>query len=182
MNIGEEICGEWLRHAKGCEFVQYNLKTPEMPGEIDVIGLNLKHRTVYACEVAVHLITGLQYVKNKRPDNVRRLTTKLGKDIEYLRREFRDYDKVLMLWSPIVKDQREGSKYNQLRDVDEIVRAMRTKYGLEVQPVINETFQDALDELRKVARHETKELTSSVMRYLQVEERLRRHVNRLTQD
>jgi len=60
MNIGEEICGEWLRHVKQCEFIQYNLKTPEGQGEVDVIGLNMKTRTVYACEVAIHLTTGLQ--------------------------------------------------------------------------------------------------------------------------
>ena len=39
MNIGEEICGEWLRHVKGCEFVQYNVRTADVHGEIDVIGI-----------------------------------------------------------------------------------------------------------------------------------------------
>jgi hypothetical protein len=37
MNIGEEICGEWLRHVAKREFVQYNLRTPDEQGEIDVI-------------------------------------------------------------------------------------------------------------------------------------------------
>jgi hypothetical protein len=46
------------------------LKTPDVQGEIDVIGISLANRTVYACEVAVHLVTGLQYVKDSRPDNV----------------------------------------------------------------------------------------------------------------
>ncbi len=64
----------------------------------------------------------------------------------------------------------------------EIVQAIRSEYGLDVQPVINETVQDALEELRVIARRETKELTSSVMRYLQIEERLRRHVDRLTRE
>lgn len=41
MSVGEGICGEWLRHVKGCEFVQYNLETTEVQGEIDVIGINL---------------------------------------------------------------------------------------------------------------------------------------------
>jgi hypothetical protein len=65
MNIGEEICGEWLRHVKKCEFIQYNLKTPNVQGEIDVIGLNMKNRVVYACEVAIHLITGLAVCQRK---------------------------------------------------------------------------------------------------------------------
>ena len=55
MNIGEEICGEWLRHVRHCEFVQYNLKTPGVQGETDVIGISLAKRTVYVCEVGIHL-------------------------------------------------------------------------------------------------------------------------------
>src|SRR4029453_5592945 len=77
MNIGEEICGEWLRHMKGCDFVQYNVRTTPVQGEIDVVGINLEKHAVYACEVAVHLVTGLQYVKANQPDNVSRLTAKL---------------------------------------------------------------------------------------------------------
>jgi len=88
VNIGEEICGEWLRHTRGCDFVQYNVRTIEVQGEIDVVGINLEKRTVYACEVAVHLVTGLQYVKGNQPDNVLRLTHKLRKDVAYLRQGF----------------------------------------------------------------------------------------------
>src|SRR5277367_6802764 len=114
MNIGEEICGEWLRHVKQCEFIQYNLKTPDVQGEIDVIGLNMKTRTVYACEVAIHLITGLQYVKDKQPDNVNRLTAKFRKDIDYISNAFPDYARVFMLWSPVVRNQKTGAKHNQM--------------------------------------------------------------------
>lgn len=57
----EEICGEWLRHFCKCEFIQYNLKTPDIQGEIDVIGINLSDHIVYVCEVAIHLVTGLRY-------------------------------------------------------------------------------------------------------------------------
>ncbi len=60
VNVGEEICGEWLGHVKGCEFVQYNLRTPDVQGEIDVIGI--EHRTVY-CERRLKTAAGgtLQY-------------------------------------------------------------------------------------------------------------------------
>ncbi len=37
MNIGEEICGEWLRHVRACGFVDYNVKLPTGGGEIDVV-------------------------------------------------------------------------------------------------------------------------------------------------
>src|SRR3954468_11397163 len=102
MNIGEEICGEWLRHVKACEFVQYNLRTPDVQGEIDVIGICLATRTVYACEVGIHLVTGLQYVKSNQPDNVARLVAKFRKDIQYITKAFpvTEYKHEFMFWSP----------------------------------------------------------------------------------
>lgn len=180
MNIGEEICGEWLRHVRKCEFVQYNLRTPDVQGEIDVIGICLAEETVYACEVAVHLITGLQYVNDKRPDNVPRLTMKFRKDIQYIRKAFPKYKHVFMLWSPVVRNQVAGSKYNQLDDVRQIAAAIKTELGETVEPVVNEAFQAAIDALRTIAMEETKELDSSVVRFLQVEEHLRRHLKRLS--
>ncbi len=182
MNIGEEICGEWLRHVRKCEFVQYNLRTPEVQGEIDVIGINLAEKTVYTCEVAIHLITGLQYVKNNQPDNVSRLTAKFKKDIEYIRKAFPEYRHVFMLWSPVVKNQRAGSKHNQLEDIQQIVDKISCDLNATVEPVVNEKFQEALKLLREAAGAETKELDSSVMRFLQVEEHLGHHLIRLAQN
>jgi hypothetical protein len=47
--------------------------------------------------------------------------------------------------------------------------------------VINEEFKEALDLLRQVAARETKELDSSVIRLLQVEEHLAKHLKRPSQ-
>ena len=63
---GEELVGEYLRHIHGCEFVQYNLQTPDVQGQIDVIAINISERLLYVCEVAIHLVTGLLYVKGWR--------------------------------------------------------------------------------------------------------------------
>lgn len=179
MNIGEEICGEWLRHIRGCEFVQYNLKTPDVQGEIDVIGISLAERVVYACEVAVHLVTGLQYVKDARPDNVPKLSAKFRRDISYIRKAFPEYRHVFMLWSPVVKNQGASSKYNQLDDVRQVVDRIKQELAVTIEPVVNESFQEALDALRAFARSETKEADSAVVRFLQVEEHLARHLARL---
>lgn len=179
MNIGEEICGEWLRQIKNCEFVQYNLKTTQVQGEIDVIGINLSENIVYACEVAIHLITGLQYVKDRRPDNVPRLITKFQKDIDYIRAAFPDHKHIFMLWSPIVKNQKEGSKYNQLSDVFEITNTIERDRGVVIETIINIGFQKALTDLRNAARRETKEHDSTVMRYLQIEEHLKKHLEKM---
>jgi hypothetical protein len=176
INIGEEICGEWLRWKRGCEFIQYDLQPPGVQGDIDVLGLNTSEGKVYVCEVAIHLVTGLQYVRNNRPDNVKRLTHKLELGIRYVRQAFPEHQPQAMLWSPVVRDQRPGSKYNQVRDVQQIQANVVASTGVVVEAVINERYQEALLDLREVARKETKALASGVMRYLQVEEHLKKHL------
>ncbi len=91
MNIGEEIVSVYLQYIRGCEFIQQNLYTPDVQGEIDVVGINLKSKELYVCEVAIHLTTGLRYVKEKQPNNVNKLIDKFSKDIEYAQKYFPDY-------------------------------------------------------------------------------------------
>ena len=179
-NIGEEIAGEYLKFVKGCEFIEYNLYTPDVQGEIDVIGINIKEKSLYVCEVAVHLATGLQYVKNKAPDNVNRFLSKFRKNITYAEKYFPEYEKHFMLWSPIVKNQGANAKHNQLNDVNEIRAKLKEEYGHDLELVINQTYQNAMDKLRAVADKETKELKSPVLRLLQIEEKLCKHLKRFS--
>jgi hypothetical protein len=58
-NLGEEIAGEYLKVIKGCEFIEYNLYTPDVQGKIDVVGIDVvgidvKNKKLYVCEVATH--------------------------------------------------------------------------------------------------------------------------------
>ena len=174
---GEELVGEYLRHIRGCEFVQYNLRTSVVQGEIDVIGIDMANRKLYVCEVAVHLVTGLQYVKNKRPDNIARFISKFTKDIQYARTALPDYQHVFMLWSPIVK-RRTKPKYDQMSHVTTIQERLRDDFDIDLQLVINEQFQDCLVELRTFARRQGAAFTSPIMRLLQIEERLYAHLQR----
>ena len=50
--------------------------------------------------------------------------------------------------------------------------------GVEVVPVINQGFQDVMASLRSHAGRETKEMSSTVMRLFQVEEHLKRHLDK----
>jgi len=174
-NVGEEIAGEYLRICKSCDFIQYNLQNPDIQGEIDVVGISLKENTVYLCEVAIHLITGLQYVdqKTKQTNNVAKLIQKLEKDWKYAAKYFPKYKHVLMVWSPIVKSSRDGAKNNQLKDIDVIQKHFKDKHGIELQFVANQKYWECLQELRGYTLKETKELKSPVLRYLQIEEHLR---------
>ena len=179
INLGEEITAAYLRHIKSCEFIQQNLYTPDVQGEIDVVGIDLESRTIYVCEVALHLVTGLQYVKEGQPNNVNKLTEKFSKDIKYANKFFPDYEKHFMLWTPIVKRARPSAKHDQMRDIEEIKANLKERYGVTLECIINERFSQCLSELRDYARKETKELKSPVLRFMQVEEYLRRHIARL---
>ncbi len=84
MNIGEELVAAYLQAIKECDFTQQNLYTPDVQGEIDVVGIRLKNpRTIYICEVAIHLVTGLRYTKGSTSNNVDKLTEKFARDIEF---------------------------------------------------------------------------------------------------
>lgn len=176
-NLGEEIAGEYLKVVKNCEFIEYNLHTPDVQGEIDVIGINVKDKQLYVCEVATHLITGLQYVTQASPDNVERFLKKFRKNIPYANKYFPDYEKHFMLWSPIVKNQGPNAKNNQFNDVNEIKETLYGEYGFQLELVINHEYKQCLDQLREFARKETKELKSPVLRLMQIEEKLAKHLS-----
>ena len=177
-NIGEEICGEYLNHVKLCDFVTYNVTTPDTQGEIDVIGIALNKKAIYVCEVAVHT-QGLQYVTNKRPDDYNRFMAKFDKDIQYARKYFPDYEICPMLWSPVVKVSSAKAKYNTLMELERLVSDIKDRFGLELVLVINHKFKQALEELKKCAANEKAELKSNVMRMLQIEMSLEKHLVRL---
>lgn len=176
MNIGEELVACYLEHLKGCDFIQKNLYTPDVQGEIDVVGINLKEKKVYVCEVAIHLITGLRYTKERQPNNVKKLTEKFSRDIEYANKYFPDYERHIMLWSPIIRSSKQESKHNQENDIVQIGTDIKAKYGFDIEFVVNDKFLICLNELRAFARTKTEELKNPVLRLLQIEETLLKHV------
>ena len=87
--------------------------------------------------------------------------------------------KHFQLWSPIVKDQKEGSKNNQMRDIKDIIEKIDQKYSVTIEPVINQKYYNCIQALRSYASKETKELKSPILRLLQIEEKLKKHISRL---
>lgn len=152
--------------------------TKSSQGEIDVVGIDNKLRKVYICEVAIHLTTGLQYTKNKRPDTCERLIAKFTKDIEYADRFFRYYQKEFMLWSPIVKDSKGKIEYNQRDHLERMVSEIKKAKNVDIQLMINEKFHAAFLELKKYAARTSEELKSPVLRLLQVEGWLEKHISK----
>ena len=173
-NTGEHLVGQYLRYIKKCDFVEYNLQTIFVQGEIDVVGINTAENRVYICEVATHLETGLQYTKNSNPDNINRFIDKFEKNIKYAKKNFKDYDCQFMLWSPIIKiPKKEGSKINQLSDIETIQTKIHKKHTIQIELVFNEKFLNCIAELREVAKNTTQAMTSPIMRFLQIEEKLK---------
>lgn len=178
MNIGEELVAAYLQHIKGCEFTQQNLYT-DVQGEIDVVGINLAEQTVYVCEVAIHLSTGLQYTKGNRPNNVDKLTEKFLRDIDYAKKYFKAYQHHrFMLWSPIVRKSKEHAKWDQERDLNIVKEQVFAKRGETIELVVNDSFRDRLKELRDHAGSKTEELKNPVLRLFQIEEALNKHLAR----
>lgn len=178
MNVGEQLVASYLQNIRKCEFTQMNLYTVDSQGEIDVVGVSLKEKKVYVCEVAIHLTTGLQYVKAKRPNNINKLTEKFSRDIEYTNKYFAEYDKHFMLWSPIIKSGRPGSLYNQMTDCEKIGSNIKAAYDVAIEFVINERFRDCMNEMREHAKNTTAELKCPVMRLMQIEEHLASHLDK----
>lgn len=174
INTGEEIVAAYLEHIKGCDFIQRNLYTIDVQGEIDVVGIDLESKNLFVCEVAIHL-GGLQYTKDRKPNNVEKLVDKFSKDISYANEYFEEYSKKFMLWSPVVRESKKGSKYNQMGEVRKIYETIKAEFGVSIELVINKEFLSRLHELREYARKETKELKSPIMRLLQIEQALIKH-------
>ncbi len=181
LNVGEQLVSSYLRYIKECNFTETNVYTGKKQGEIDVIGLNTKNSEVYICEVAIHL-GGLQYVnfKNNKTDNVQKLTDKFSKDIEYTRKHLDGYHQHFMLWSPIVRDSKGKPENNQIRHLAEIQENIKKKYDIDIECIVNEKFQECLEKLRNFARQQTAEFHCPLMRLMQIEESLAKHVSRIT--
>lgn len=173
---GEHLVGQYLREIKECDFVEFNLQTKFVQGEIDVVGINSSQNIVYLCEVATHLETGLQYTKDRQPDNVNRFVKKFEKNIEYAERNFKEYKKVYMLWTPVIRiPKTDTTKHNQFKDIETIVTTIKKTTGVEIEAVYNEKFYSCIQELRKVASNTTQAMTSPIMRFLQIEEKLKKY-------
>lgn len=180
-NIGEHLVGQYLQEIKECDFVQYNLQTKFTQGEIDVVAINSNKKEIFICEVATHLETGLQYNKDGKTDNVNRFVTKFTKNIKYSKKNFKDYKCHFMLWSPIIKvPKKENAKINQLNDLQIIKEKILNKFDIELELIYNEKYLNCINQLRTVAKNTTSAMTSSVMRFLQIEEKLKAHIRKIS--
>ena len=78
LNVGEQLVSSYLRHKRGCDFIETNIQTRDQ-GEIDVIGLNTKRQRAYICEVSISLTSGIQRTTRHGIETVKKHTEKFSR-------------------------------------------------------------------------------------------------------
>jgi hypothetical protein len=159
-DIGEYIVGAYLKSFYNCDYVDYNVRIPgggiKGLSELDVIGIDLKNKTAFLCEVTTH-IRGLLYGNNEK--TVEKIIQKHCVQKEYAHLLLSDFKIIkYMLWSPYVP---EGYITKHLGEIE----------SLEL--VINKDYTRCINEMRSLAAKNTNDLGNPFLRTLQILEHLR---------
>ncbi len=155
--MGEFLVGAWLKVIRKCDFIQYNARLPEpgLPGlgEVDVIGLDLKNKAAYLCEVTTHL-QGLGYVDY--PTTMKKLHAKFERDKAFADKMLKDFHtRKYMLWSPVVPEGKLTARLVELEND-----------GVEL--VINKKYTERVEELKKAAHERKNDTGNPAFRLLQI--------------
>lgn len=151
---GEFIVGAYLQHVCDCPVVLYNSRLPGgglkgLP-ELDVIGINLRARTAFLCEVTTHL-------HGMRPAAVKKIQTKHDKQKHYGAAMLDGYALRFQLWSPRVFPGQ--------------VAELNAVEGLEL--IVNGDYRKAVEQLRAIAKKTKHDTGNPFMRTLQILEHLK---------
>lgn len=167
LNGIEEFVGEYLRIIKECDFIKYNekftVKTEDSHkqkgmSEVDVIGINLKDRKIFVCEVSAQM--GGIYGNYPEKLNCGNPNNKFAKNQRYIEEHFKDFKIKHMFWCPILTEKQKEKFTLPDKDLD--------GKELKVELIAGQDFLKKVDEL--AARLETckKDYASPVIRFLQV--------------
>lgn len=158
-DIGEYMVGAYLQLKLECDVVDYNVRPPGggLQGleELDVVGLNLKTKTAYLCEVTTH-IRGLLYVDNKT--TLERIAKKHERQRQYGAKYLQDFQCQYMFWSPVVP---VGAITKGLAELPDL------------QCIINGKYKRRINELLALAETTTHDARNPVFRVLQILTHLR---------
>jgi len=163
-DIGEYAVGAYLRLVEKCDFVDYNVRTlgggRDGLNELDVLGLNFQTKVAYVCEVTTH-ICGTLY--SDYPETVRRIRKKFEWQITFAERHLPNFETICyQFWSPVVP---KGTLTTALTQIE--------KVGRRLELIINGEYKRRIQELRKLAKKETRNTQNPVFRVLQILEHLR---------
>lgn len=159
IDIGEDLVGAYLGRVVGCSIVQFNVRTGSGQGEIDVVGLRLRHGRVdevWLCEVSTHT-GGLGGYGGNAAGKIR---TKLESVKKYAQGAYPQATRHIEVWSPKVTP-------SMLSKLD----AVWSDHG-DVVLVANGEYSARVRELTALARRTTAYSDSPSFRLLQILSRL----------
>ena len=147
---------------KNCDFTQYDARLAESHltglNEVDVIGLELKIKFAYLCEVTTHVRGALYGTYQESIDKIR---MKFERDkISPIRYSKTFLPATTCFWSLVVP---EGKLTVLLHELE----------GKDVELVINEKYAERIEELKKVAREKKNNTGNAAFRLLQILEHVR---------
>ena len=119
------------------------------------MGISLKKREAFLCEVPMHILGML--IKD-RSATIEKVQQKYLAQQAYARENLEKFKVRCMLWSPVVNDKK-------------MIEALREISGLEV--VINGAYKNCLEQLQKLAAKNAKDMGNPFMRTMQILSRLR---------
>lgn len=158
-DIGESLVGSYLRYIVGCEVVVYNTHTPEVQGEIDVIGLKTgEPRTVWLCEAITH-IRGTLY-SGGYAGTVQKIREKVQRARDFANVTFPGETHRYEIWSPVVP----SGVVTLFSDLEQEYNTTE----LDLQFVVNERYAERAQELIDHAKRSTKATSEPAYRLLQI--------------
>ena len=170
LNGIEEFVGEYLRIIEKCDFIKYNekftVKTEDSHkqkgmSEVDVIGINLKDRTIFVCEVSAQM--GGIYGNYPAKLDYRNPNNKFAKNQRYIEEHFKDFNPKTvkhMFWCPILTEKQKEKFILPGEDSDE--------KELKVELIAGQDFLKKIAELAACLETCQKDYASPVIRFLQV--------------
>ncbi|SRR6266571_1523210 len=161
--MGEFLVGAWLKVVQKCDFIQYDDRLPGggMSGlaEIDVIGLKLKSKEAYLCEVTTH-VRGLG-IKDY-PTTKEKLRTKFLSDKKYANEMLKDFPtRHYMFWSPVVPEGKLMLLLNELK------KELKEE-DLDLEIVINRQYAERVERLKNEAHEKHEDTGNPAFRLLQI--------------
>lgn len=157
--IGEDLVGAYLREVVGCSLVNFNVRTGESQGEIDVIGLRVEGAhisEVWLCEVSTH-VNGLGGYRGDAPGKILK---KIAGVRKYAQATYPGVPRHIEVWSPKVTA-------GMLEKVAQVVLE-----NPDVTLVANSEYADRVRQLATLARTTTAYRDSPSFRLLQILTRL----------
>lgn len=152
--MGEYIVGAYLQVIEKCQIINYNVREQsgghDSLNELDVVGINFIKKKVFLCEVTTH-ITGLLYKTNEF--TIKKIKQKHEWQKIYAEKYLSNFECEFMFFSPYVP---KGYREDELYKIQ----------GLKI--IINKTYDDFIEELKKFAKSQVHDTGNPAFRMLQI--------------